>query len=106
MQCPTCQRDIDLHGPCRCYVQTTKCKHKWIDMEDGTLDRFCVRCSKKAKQAVMRQVMIEPAVPVTMPILREKMTVYTPVGMMEVDKEDLMKEFNKQLGIGLQRNMM
>lgn len=28
-----------------------KCKHKWVDMEDGTLDKFCVRCSKKAKQA-------------------------------------------------------
>lgn len=30
-----------------------KCNHKWVDMEDGTLDKFCVRCSQKAKQAVM-----------------------------------------------------
>lgn len=30
-----------------------KCNHKWIDMEDGSLDKFCVRCSKKAMQAVM-----------------------------------------------------
>ena len=29
-----------------------KCEHKWIDMEDGSHDKFCVRCSKKAKQAV------------------------------------------------------
>lgn len=28
------------------------CIHKWVDMEDGTLDKFCVRCSHKAKQAV------------------------------------------------------
>ena len=32
-----------------------KCNHKWIDMEDGSLDKFCVRCSEKAKQAVMFQ---------------------------------------------------
>lgn len=30
-----------------------KCKHKWVDMEDGTLDRFCVRCRKFAMQAQM-----------------------------------------------------
>lgn len=30
-----------------------KCKHKWVDMKDGSLDKFCVRCSKEAKQAVM-----------------------------------------------------
>lgn len=29
------------------------CDHKWVDMEDGSYDKFCVRCSKKAKQAVM-----------------------------------------------------
>lgn len=30
-----------------------KCKHKWVDMEDGTLDKFCVRCRKFAMQAVV-----------------------------------------------------
>lgn len=30
-----------------------KCKHKWVDMEDGSLDRICVRCRKFAMQAVM-----------------------------------------------------
>lgn len=29
-----------------------KCKHKWVNMEDGTADRFCVRCRKFAMQAV------------------------------------------------------
>lgn len=27
------------------------CNHKWVNMEDGSLDKFCVRCSKKAMQA-------------------------------------------------------
>ncbi len=27
------------------------CNHKWINMEDGTLDKFCVRCRKFAMQA-------------------------------------------------------
>jgi hypothetical protein len=26
------------------------CNHKWVDMEDGTFDKFCVRCSEKEKQ--------------------------------------------------------
>ena len=52
------------------------CKHKWVDMEDGSLDKFCVRCSKKAMQAVIKP-------------------------MSQVDKEDWMKELNKQIGIGI-----
>jgi hypothetical protein len=35
------------------------CNHKWIDMEDGSRDRFCVRCSKKAMQAVISLRAIE-----------------------------------------------
>jgi hypothetical protein len=27
-----------------------KCDHKWVDMEDGTNDEFCVKCSRFAKQ--------------------------------------------------------
>lgn len=30
-----------------------KCNHKYVDMEDGTRDKFCVRCGKRAKQGVM-----------------------------------------------------
>lgn len=30
-----------------------RCKHKWVDMEDGSLDQFCVRCSLKQMQSVM-----------------------------------------------------
>lgn len=30
-----------------------KCKHKWIDMEDGTNDQICVKCRKFAMRAVM-----------------------------------------------------
>lgn len=30
-----------------------KCDHKYVDMEDGTMDKFCVRCSKKFKQAAI-----------------------------------------------------
>ncbi len=42
-----------------------KCEHKWIDMEDGSLDKFCVRCSNKAKQAVayLPEVTIEIRMP-------------------------------------------
>lgn len=44
-----------------------KCKHKWVDMEDGTLDKFCVRCSQKARQAVallpQPEIKVEISVP-------------------------------------------
>lgn len=28
------------------------CKHKWIDVGDGSRDKLCVRCGKRAAQAV------------------------------------------------------
>lgn len=33
--------------------EMTECNHKWVDMEDGSRDKFCVRCGNKAKQAMM-----------------------------------------------------
>lgn len=37
------------------------CKHKWVDMEDGTIDRFCVKCLEFEKQT--RIVVIKPIFP-------------------------------------------
>jgi DNA-directed RNA polymerase subunit RPC12/RpoP len=48
-----------------------KCEHKWIDMEDGTLDKFCVRCSKKAKQAVIEPITIPNVVPNVQPAMED-----------------------------------
>lgn len=28
-----------------------RCNHKWVDLEDGSLDKFCIRCCLRAKQA-------------------------------------------------------
>jgi len=33
-------------------MNKSKCNHKWVAMEDGTNDKFCVRCRKFAMQAV------------------------------------------------------
>ena len=35
------------------------CEHKYVNMEDGTGDKFCVRCSKKAMQG---QLQMDPRV--------------------------------------------
>lgn len=84
-----------------------QCNHKWIDMEDGSLDTFCVRCRKKGMQSVMvMPVECESIVPNAIPIMRETMSVHTPVGMMEVDKENLVKEFQKDMRIGMQNNIL
>jgi hypothetical protein len=36
------------------------CEHNWVAMEDGTLDKFCLKCSYKAKQAVNITINIQP----------------------------------------------
>jgi hypothetical protein len=38
-----------LCDECKC---ESKCNHKWVAMEDGSNDLFCVKCSKKAKQEI------------------------------------------------------
>lgn len=43
-------------------MKVQKCKHKWVDMEDGTLDKFCLKCSKKAKQGQLH--FIKPKAPI------------------------------------------
>ena len=52
-----------------------KCKHKWGDMEDGTLDQFCVRCSLKQTRNMMMSLSAEISTPIAMPVGREKMEV-------------------------------
>lgn len=29
------------------------CKHEWIDLKDGTRDKICLKCGKKAMQGAM-----------------------------------------------------
>lgn len=83
-----------------------RCKHKWIDMEDGTLDQFCMKCSIKQKRNVMALPLSESVVaPITVPILRETMAVHTLVGMMNVYKDDLMKDFKESQGIGINQSL-
>lgn len=57
------------------------CKHKWVDMEDGTRDKFCVRCSHKAKQAVIT-INDNPA---------------PSFGMRNINDDELQKCLEKQL---------
>lgn len=78
------------------------CKHKWVDMEDGTNDRFCVKCSQKAKQM---QISLPASIPIrinaSLPMAREKMTINSYGHLHEVYKDEWMKEFNKERGFGI-----
>ncbi|WJE54315.1 hypothetical protein QRE66_08790 [Bacillus cereus] len=83
-----------------------ECKHKWIDMEDGTNDQFCIKCSMKQKQAMMvsdigLNLGVNIAVGIRQPVARETMTVQSYGCLHEVDKEQWMKAFNKSLCIGI-----
>ncbi|WP_390208879.1 hypothetical protein [Bacillus toyonensis] len=79
-----------------------ECKHKWVDMEDGTNDRFCVKCSQKAKQMqISLPVSIPISINASLPMAREKMTINSYGHLHEVYKDDWMREFNKARGFGI-----
>lgn len=79
-----------------------KCQHKWIDMEDRTNDKFCVKCSEKVKQM---QISLPISIPINinaaLPMAREKMTINPYGHLHEVYKDDWMREFNKERGFGI-----
>lgn len=64
-----------------------KCKHKWVDMEDGTFDKFCVRCRKFAMQAQL-------AMPAS------ELSVETKIEgsiSLSITPEQIVKRFNEDL---------
>jgi hypothetical protein len=43
------------------------CKHKYVDMEDGSRDKFCIICSNKFKQAVAALPLSEIKIELNLP---------------------------------------
>ncbi|MCM3111681.1 hypothetical protein [Lederbergia lenta] len=84
-------------------MSNEKCNHKWIDLEDGTLDRFCVKCRKFAMQAMAMPSKIESTLPNGLPTASEKIEVPFYNGSehmrMTVYKDDVLKQMSKELGI-------
>ena len=80
-----------------------KCKHKWIDMEDGTFDQLCVKCSLKQMRSVMKPIAAEITAPVAMPMGRETMEVPLCDShvRVEVYKADLLKQINKKIRLSI-----
>jgi hypothetical protein len=82
-------------------MKPKKCEHKWVDMENGSRDKFCVRCSNKAKQAVnylplmpsIADIGVQPA------ILRETVTINMGghLGSVDVYKDKILDEISKSL---------
>lgn len=70
-----------------------KCEHKWVDMEDGNLDRFCVKCGKKAKQGVLRA---QTKASMKEPIL-QNMTSGINIGNIKLNEEETLKFLEKEL---------
>jgi hypothetical protein len=73
-------------------------------MEDGTNDKFCVKCSKKAKQAMAALPLGQAtAASLIQPMLRETIVINTGdsnLGKVSVYKDEILREINKQLCIG------
>lgn len=63
------------------------CKHKYVNMEDGTRDKFCVRCSKKFKQAAMHiDPRTEPESQTINPVVNIDVGVYGPDAIEEIQR--------------------
>lgn len=79
------------------------CKHKWIDMEDGSLDRFCVKCSFKQMQSALKPLTVDAAMSSTLPAMRETIEVPFYTGSehirITVDKENFMRDLHKEMGL-------
>lgn len=79
-----------------------KCKHKWVPMEDGSLDRICVKCRKFAMQNIMEPLIADVSASMSIPAGRETMEVPFYNGSehtrMTVYKDDLMKQISKEIG--------
>lgn len=88
----------------------TKCKHKWVDMEDGTLDKFCIRCRDFAKQQMAMPMQNPLTVQLTQPMGRETMEVpfYNDSEhiRIKVDKENFLKEIRREQGLEITHNVM
>ncbi len=87
-----------------------KCKHKWVDMEDGTLDQICVKCRKFQMRAVLNPLSISHTINNTLPMLRETIEIPFYNGSentrITVYKDDLLKQINKEIGIDIAANSM
>ena len=60
-----------------------KCNHKYVNMEDGTRDKFCVRCSKKAKQAAL--------------YINHEVDIKIDIDSNKIVEEEIIKQISKDL---------
>lgn len=82
---------------------TRKCKHKWVDIEDGTLDQICVRCRKFQMRNIIEPLSVDASMPLSMQLGRETMEVPFYNGSeharVTVYKDDVLKQMSRELGI-------
>lgn len=87
-----------------------KCKHKWVDMEDGSLEKFCVRCRKFAMQAVAIPATVPASISALQPHMRETMEVPFYTGSehirVTVDKENFLREMRREQGLDITHNVL
>ncbi|MED0939588.1 hypothetical protein P4T37_23105 [Bacillus mobilis] len=79
-----------------------KCQHKWVDMEDGTNDKFCVKCNGKFKRMpIALPISIPISINAALPMAREKMTINSYGRLHEVYKDEWEAEFYRKRGSGI-----
>ncbi len=101
--CPKCNGafvDVYKINKYKKQNEETRCKHKWVDMEDGTNDQFCVKCSEKQKQAMVLSdiglnLAEHIAVGIWHPIVRESITINLSGSFLGGDVVKIAEEFNK-----------
>lgn len=74
-----------------------KCKHEYIPLKDGSLDKYCIKCDKKFMQAANYLSSANELSPsLAQPIMRETIRINMGghIGSADVYKDELAKEIN------------
>lgn len=79
------------------------CEHNFIDVKDGSLDKICTICGKKAMQGMLRaELKADVRAPITEPMARKDVEVHVYNGTehshrMKIYEDELIKSIQKSI---------
>lgn len=80
----------------------TNCKHNFINVKDGSLDKICTICGKKAMQGILSaELKVDVRAPITEPMTRKEVEVPFYNGndhtRVKVYEDELIKSIQKSI---------
>lgn len=80
------------------------CKHKWKDVKDGTRDKICLKCGKKAMQGAMTMsAKVDASAPILEPMAKKEIIIplYTGDNIVNIKayEDEVRKSIMKAIGL-------